>query len=123
MKTSHQARLLCPLVVLACSAWARGCRALRAGLVALLATTAFVVAVGGDFMPLARFLIPSLPLALLLTAVGLHRLLPGRRSDRRPLFDLSLPGLLQNPEPVPVGDLLQGGSRDPLLLQRFHQER
>ena len=52
--------------------------ALSAAAIGLLLHTAYVVYVGGDFMPLARFFIPAFPIALLFGALGFVELAPGR---------------------------------------------
>ena len=55
-----------------------GSRALRAALIGLFAHAAYVVWVGGDFMPLGRFFMPALPIACLTACLGLSALAPAR---------------------------------------------
>jgi len=53
-------------------------RALAAATCGVLAHTAYVVWVGGDFIPLARYFLPALPVALVAGCAGFQRLV-GRR--------------------------------------------
>jgi len=76
------------LALVSVSHFARGARAdppelrgpLRAAAAGLLAHLVYVVYVGGDFMELARFFVPALPVALVLACLGFERL-----TARRPL--------------------------------------
>ena len=56
----------------------------------LLLHTLYVVLVGGDFVPRARFFIPTLPLALLLACLSLAPHLEGRRGAATALLVLGL---------------------------------
>ena len=53
-------------------------RPLKAATAGLLIHLVYVVRVGGDFMELARFFVPTLPVALLLGSLGFRRLTPSR---------------------------------------------
>ena len=73
------------VVLLALAAFARATgRALRAhsataALVGAGVTTAIVTWAGGDYLPLARFLVPALPVVLVLACDALHAMLPVAR--------------------------------------------
>jgi len=53
--------------------------ALRAAAIGCLAFVAYVVYVGGDFLPLARFFVPALPLIALLACAGFVESFGGKR--------------------------------------------
>ena len=56
----------------------RGRDALRVAGLGVWLHTAYVVYVGGDFVPFARFFVPTLPLVALLACEGLNRTVPRR---------------------------------------------
>ena len=69
-------------VLAACFAPLATSSALRVARSGLLLFVAFVVYVGGDYMPLARFFVPVLPIAAVLGSLGVRRLIAERRDTR-----------------------------------------
>ncbi|TDJ72765.1 MAG: hypothetical protein E2O39_06085 [Planctomycetota bacterium] len=69
----------------------------RCALAGLLLHSAYVVWVGGDFMPFARFFVPTLPLLFLFACFGARRLLPARPRVRALALTVAL-ALLQWPQ-------------------------
>ncbi|MEZ6005108.1 MAG: hypothetical protein R3F17_12200 [Planctomycetota bacterium] len=100
------------LVVLAAvAAWRSRNAVPRAFAAGLVLHSAYVVWVGGDFIVLSRFFVPTLPLAL---GLGALRVLPGPRALLPAVWML---GMQWNQVPQPFGDLRYREEARPVRLE------
>ena len=91
-------------------------RPLRAAGIGVLLHTLYVVHVGGDFMALARFHVPVLPIAVLCAAGGLERLAPRLALPAGVLLGIGVQWVQ-----VPWSDTL--AQRHPLVVQEARRFR